>query len=1095
MASKQDKNAQAAEGQQGKPAGRKQIRKVLVIGSGPIVIGQSAEFDYSGTQACASLREEGIEVVLVNSNPATIQTDKATADRVYIEPIRAEYIGRIIAAEKPDAMLATMGGQTALNIAVELHENGVLAKHGVELLGTGIEAIELAEDRGKFAGIMRELGEPIPNSAAANTVEEANAFAKEHSFPLILRPAFTLGGTGGGIARNQEEFDKLLELGFSLSPTHQILIEESVLGWAEFEYEVMRDMYDNCITICNMENIDPMGVHTGESVVVAPSQTLTDKEHQLFRSAALKIIRRIGIIGGCNIQFALNQKTGQYIVVEVNPRLSRSSALASKATGYPIARVAAKVALGMPLHKIQNAVTKNTPASFEPALDYCVVKIPRWPFDKMPEADRTLGTQMKSTGETMAIGRTYEEALMKAMRSIEKKPAVFRKESELERHIRKPTDLRLEAIFQALRLGWDIRKISRISGIHMWFLDRVAYLVSIEKRLASERLAPELLKTAKKAGFSDEQIGKFVKKAALEIRQERKKHGIVPAYKMVDTCAAEFEAATPYYYSTYETENESVDSGLKAGIAKDALGASSSSIAGSKGGKGKVIVLGSGPIRIGQGIEFDYCCCHASFALRKAGYKSIMVNNNPETMSTDFDTSDKLYFEPLTLEDVLNIVDNEKPYGVIVQYGGQTSINLAEGLDKAGVKLLGTQMKGIDLAEDREKFRELLQSLGIKQPANGTATSVEEAVKVASEITYPIVIRPSYVIAGRGMAIIYTEGQLLKYVGESIDVSENKPVLIDKYIENAIECEIDGISDGRDLFIGGIMEHIERAGVHSGDASCVIPPIKLKQEVQDEIISHSRKIALALENIGSINIQYVVKDDVIYVLEANPRGSRTIPFLSKAVGMPLAQLATRAMMGESLSSLHLSGLPKPGHYSVKSVVFPFLKLPGSDLVLGPEMKSTGESMGIENSFSAAYYKALLGANLKIPLSGSVAISLKQEDQERGAKLAEKFKEAGFEVYATSGTAKHIPFAHVLNKISQGSPHIVSLVREKKIDLVVNTPRAGKNSATDGYKIRRAAIESNIPCITSIEAAERLADAILLMQKGRPKVKELTEYND
>ncbi|MFA5106196.1 MAG: carbamoyl-phosphate synthase large subunit [Candidatus Micrarchaeia archaeon] len=1068
------------------------IKKVLVIGSGPIVIGQSAEFDYSGTQACASLREEGIEVVLVNSNPATIQTDKNIADRVYIEPIRADYIERIIEAEKPDAILATMGGQTALNIAMELHGKGVLAKYGVKLLGTGIEAIELAEDRGKFAGIMRELHQPIPNSIAANSLEQANEFAKKHSFPLILRPAFTLGGTGGGIARNREDFDKLLELGFSLSPTHQILIEESVLGWAEFEYEVMRDMYDNCITICNMENIDPMGVHTGESVVVAPSQTLTDREHQLFRSAALKIIRRLGIIGGCNIQFALNQKTGQYIVVEVNPRLSRSSALASKATGYPIARVAAKVALGMPLHKIQNAVTKNTPASFEPALDYCVVKIPRWPFDKMPEADRTLGTQMKSTGETMAIGRTYEEALMKAMRSIEKKPAVFKTESELERHIKKPTDLRLEAIFQAIRLGWDIKKISRMSGIHMWFLDRVEYIVSLEKRLASEKLSPELLRIAKQAGFSDDLIGKFVKKTGLEIRQERKRLGIMPVYKMVDTCAAEFDAATPYYYSTYEAENESVGSGNRAGQGQVLETAKPPA---AKNGKGKVIVLGSGPIRIGQGIEFDYCCCHASFALRKMGFESIMVNNNPETMSTDFDTSDKLYFEPLALEDVLNIVDNEKPFGVIVQFGGQTSINLAEGLEHAGVKLLGTQMKGIDIAEDREKFRQLLQRLGIKQPANRTATSVEEAVNAAAEISYPVVIRPSYVIAGRGMAIIYAEGQLRQYVGESIDVSENKPVLIDKYIENAIECEIDGISDKSGLFIGGIMEHIERAGVHSGDASCTVPPIKLKPEIQKEIISHSEKIALALENIGCINIQYVVKDDVIYVLEANPRGSRTIPFLSKAIGMPLAQLATRVIMGESLSSLGLSGIPDTGHYSVKSVVFPFLKLPGADLILGPEMKSTGESMGIENTFSAAFYKALLGANLKIPLSGSVAISLKQEDQERGAKLAEKFKEAGFEVYATSGTAKHMPFAHVMNKISQGAPHIVSLAREKKLDLVVNTPRAGKNSATDGYKIRRAAIESNIPCITSIEAAERLVDAILQMQKGRPKVRELTEYTE
>ncbi|HQT44840.1 MAG TPA: carbamoyl-phosphate synthase large subunit, partial [Candidatus Micrarchaeota archaeon] len=700
--------------------------------------------------------------------------------------------------------------------------------------------------------------------------------------------------------------------------------------------------------------------------------------------------------------------------------------------------------------------------------------------------------------------RTFEETLLKAMRSIEKKPAVFKKESELDKHLRKPTDLRLEAIFQALRIGWETRKISRITGIHMWFLDRIAYIVALEKRIASEKMTPELMRTCKRAGFSDAQIGALSKKDALAVRAERKKLGIAPVYKMVDTCAAEFEAATPYYYSTYEEENESVakDSHIQSGKdsnsldgmnSKSATGTSSKADTGSKPvvgmgsasnslpskeSKGKVIVLGSGPIRIGQGIEFDYCCCHASFALREMGYTSIMVNNNPETMSTDFDTSDRLYFEPLTLEDVMNIVENESPLGVIVQFGGQTSINLAEGLDNAGVKILGTQIKGIDLAEDREKFRELLQALGIKQPANGTATSIEQAVKVASEITYPVVIRPSYVIAGRGMAIIYTEGQLKQFVGDSIDVSENKPILIDKYIENAIECEIDGISDKSGLFIGGIMEHIERAGVHSGDASCTVPPIKLKPEVQAELVSHSNKIALALENVGSINIQYVVKDDQILVLEANPRGSRTIPFLSKAIGMPLAKYATHVIMGASLASLGLKESPVQNHYSVKSVVFPFLKLPGSDLVLGPEMKSTGESMG---------------ADVEFPLSGSVAISLKEEDQERGGKLAEKFKEAGFVVYATEGTAKHMQGAKVLNKISQGEPHIVSLARARKIDLVVNTPRTGKNSATDGYKIRRAALESSIPCITSIEAAERLVDAILMMQKGKPHVRELLEY--
>lgn len=1057
------------------------IKKVLVIGSGPIVIGQSAEFDYSGSQACQSLREEGLEVVLVNSNPATIQTDKNIADRIYIEPIRADFVEKIIEKEKPDALLATMGGQTALNIAMDLHKNGVLQKWGVRLLGTGIEAIELAEDRGLFAKTMRELKQPIPKSVAANTVQEANEFARLHSFPLILRPAFTLGGTGGGIARNKEEFEHLLELGFTLSPTHQILIEESVLGWAEFEYEVMRDMHGNCITICNMENIDPMGVHTGESIVVAPAQTLTDQEHQRFRTAAIQIISRLGIIGGCNIQFALNQKTGQYVVVEVNPRLSRSSALASKATGYPIARVAAKVALGKPLYKIQNAVTKSTPASFEPSLDYCVVKIPRWPFDKMPQVNRTLGTQMKSTGEAMAIGRTFEEALQKCLRSTEVKQPRLAPDA-LQLHLTSPTDLRLFALLESLRLGTSIEKLEKMTCIHRWFLDRFSSIVEVEKQLMRQPLNGPLLLRAKKMGFSDRQIAALCSMPELEVRKLRKNEGIMPVYKMVDTCASEFDAKTPYYYSTYEQENESV--GQTDG--KNAQ----------EGQGQKVVIIGSGPIRIGQGIEFDYCCCHASFALREMGYKSIMINNNPETISTDFDTSDKLYFEPLTFEDVMNVIENENPLGVIVQFGGQTSINLAQPLHGAGVKILGTQVEGIDIAEDREKFRQLLSSLGISQPANGTATDAQQAMAVASKITYPVVVRPSYVIAGRGMAIIHDEDELRHYIGESLDVSERRPVLIDKYIDNAVECEIDGISDESGLFIGGIMEHIERAGVHSGDASCVTPCVKLKPHVQRQLEEYSAKIALALKNIGSINIQYVVKDDKILVLEANPRGSRTIPYLSKAINLPLAKLATKAIMGKSLKDLGLGRTPKLGYFAVKSVVFPFLKLPGVDIVLGPEMKSTGESMGLDHDFAGAYFKALLGASMRIPFSGALALSLKDEDKARGAKIAAKLASIGFEVYATAGTAREKEKGtdvKLLRKLADGEPNILSLLSQKKLSLIINTPRKGRNAATDGYKIRRAALEHNIPCITSIEAAENLADAIIRAKGQGLKVSELAEY--
>ncbi len=1046
------------------------IKKVLVIGSGPIVIGQSAEFDYSGSQACKALREEGVKVILLNSNPATIQTDPALADRIYIEPLQTDVLERIIKEERPDGLIATMGGQTGLNLAMELHQKGILGRYGVRMLGTGVESIEAAEDRGEFALLLKKIHEPILDSVAAKTWEEAEEFSKKHPYPLILRPAYTLGGTGGGIARNSEEFTDLLKLGFTLSPIHQILIEESVLGWGEFEYEMMRDAQDNCITICNMENLDPMGVHTGESVVVAPSQTLCDDEHQMLRSAALRIIRALKIEGGCNIQFALNQKTGEYVVVEVNPRLSRSSALASKATGYPIARVAAKIALGYALHEILNAVTQTTPASFEPALDYCVVKIPRWPFDKMPKANRTLGTQMKSTGEVMAIGRTLEEAYLKAARSLEQKPPRVDDE-HLEHHMTQPTDLRFHAILRALHIGWSTERLVSLTKIHPWFIDRFANIVQMEKRLHADSFSIELLREAKRMGFSDADIARLSRQEELSVRSLRIKAGILPTYKMVDTCAGEFEAKTPYYYSTYEAENESVRSNKK-----------------------KVIIIGSGPIRIGQGIEFDYCACHASFCLKQMGIESILINNNPETISTDFDTSDKLYFEPLTYEEVLNVIENEKPDGVIVQFGGQTSINLAEKLHAVGVPTLGTSIDGIDIAEDRERFRELLGKLGIAQPKNGTARNKAEALSEAARIGYPVVVRPSYVIAGRGMAIVYDEAEMSRYIDEAVDVSEKRPVLIDQYIDRAIECEIDGVGDGENLWIAGLMEHIERAGVHSGDASCVVPPVRLKKEVQKKLLDYSRAISKALHIIGAINIQYVVRDDVIYVLEANPRASRTMPFLSKATGIPILQLATRVQLGEKLKDI---APPEPhlDFYAVKSVVFPFLKLRGADFVLGPEMKSTGESMGADAEFPLAYYKALRGANLKLPMSGTIAFSLKEGDKERLPPVASKLIALGYSLAATPGTAKtlgNLPHK-VLKKLADGTPNLVSELRAGHVNLVINTPSKGGRADSDGFAIRRAALEANVPCITNFEAAEALAEALEAAKKGEVAPKCLQEY--
>lgn len=1057
---------------------REKLKKVLVIGSGPIVIGQAAEFDYSGSQACQSLREEGVEVVLVNSNPATIQTDHEVADVVYIEPLRAGVVAKIIERERPDGLIGTMGGQTALNLTMQLHERGFLKEYGVEVLGTGVDAIRTASERGRFAEAMHRIGEPVLDSIAANSVGDALEFAKTHSYPLILRPAYTLGGTGGGVVRNEEELVEKMRFGMRMSRIGQVLVEESVVGWGEFEYEVMRDGRGNCITVCNMENFDPMGIHTGESIVVAPSQTLSNDDHQMLRSASLKIINALNIKGGCNIQFALNQKTGEYYVIEVNPRLSRSSALASKATGYPIARVAAKIALGYALDEIPNAVTRKTPASFEPALDYVVVKIPRWPFDKMPEAEREIGTQMKSTGEVMAIGRCFEEALQKAVRSLEVRSyGKFRDVGDALEHVRKPTDLRLFAVYWCLRNGVKPEEISELSGINEWFIRKIKKIVEVEEevRKAGKGIYKnrELFAKAKKVGLSDREIGSLIGREEVEVRRGRRLLGLKPVYKMVDTCAAEFEAATPYYYSTYEEEDEANPEGVR-----------------------KVVVIGAGPIRIGQGIEFDYCCCHASFALREEGVKAIIINNNPETVSTDFDASDRLYFEPLTFEDVMNVIEREEPDGVIVQFGGQTSINLAAPLAEEGVAILGTGVEGIDIAEDREKFRKLLRELGIPQPRNGTARSIEEAFEVAERVGYPVVVRPSYVIAGRGMQIVYDAEELSRYIHEAVDVSEKRPVLIDKYVEGAVECEVDGVSDRRRLFIAGIMEHVEKAGVHSGDASCVTPPLKLSRKAQKKVVEYSRKISAALRNIGAINIQFAVQGERVFVLEANPRASRTVPYLSKATGIPLAKIATKVALGHELDEYGLRETPKLNYYAVKSVVFPFLKLPGTDFVLGPEMKSTGESMGIAREFGVAYYKALLGANVDLYTKGRVALSLRDEDKRYARKLAERFHELGFEVLATRGTAEavgRVP-VEVVKKSSEGEPNLQTMIMNGEISLVVNTPRKGRDAMTDGFKIRRAAIEANVPCITSIEAVFGIADAIECVRGKGVEVRPLRYYD-
>ncbi len=1059
------------------------IKKVLLIGSGPITIGQAAEFDFSGSQACRSLKEEGVQVVLVNSNPATIMTDPEMADFIYIEPLDARIIEKIIEKELPDGIIAGLGGQTGLNITSELAEMGVFEKYGIRILGTPVEAIKNTENRELFKETMLRIGEKVPLSRAVNSLKEAEEAVEELGLPLIVRPAYTLGGAGGGIAHNKEELLEIAERGLRRSRISQVLIEESVLGWAEIEYEVMRDANDTCIMICNMENIDAMGVHTGESIVVAPSQTLTDAEHQMLRSASIKIIRALKIEGGCNIQYAL--KEGDYRVVEVNPRVSRSSALASKATGYPIARVTAKIAIGMTLDEIINNVTKNTPASFEPALDYLIMKIPRWPFDKFTTADKTLTTAMKSTGEVMAIGRTIEESLMKAFKSLDIDDQLGIKrweEPEIKTLLKTPTSERFFVIFNALERGMSIKEIAELSNINPFFISKMKKIVDMEKRIRREELTTELLREAKKMGFPDTRLAELTCKTEQEINDIRHAANIVATFKMVDTCAAEFQAATPYYYSTYEDTCEINPTDRK-----------------------KILILGAGPIRIGQGIEFDYCTVHAVTALREEGIETHIINNNPETVSTDFDTSDKLFFEPLTLEYVMNVIECERPDGVLVQFGGQTSVNLALPLKRElkrktdlDTVIMGTDPDDMDLAEDREKFYILMQKLGISQPEGGYATSQQEAIEVAKRIGFPVLVRPSYVLGGRAMEIVYDEIDLERYMKEAVRVSPEHPILIDDFLEAACEIDVDAVCDQKDVLIGAIMEHIEEAGVHSGDSACVIPPQSLSSEVLDRVRNYTRKIALALKVKGLINIQMAEKGGNVYVLEANPRSSRTIPFVSKAVGIPLAKIAAKVIAGYSLKSMGYTDEPKPKHVSIKEVLLPFDKLPGADPLLGPEMKSTGEVMGIDYNFGRAYYKAELAADNLLPLTGKVFLSISNADKTELVEVARKLHAAGLELMGTSGTVSYLAqygiFMDIVKKVHEGSPNVIDMMRRDEVGLIINTPTS-KESRRDGSRIRRAAVDFKVPYITTIQAALAAADAIETMKKGQDlTIKSINEYH-
>ncbi|NMC74821.1 MAG: carbamoyl-phosphate synthase large subunit [Geobacteraceae bacterium] len=1078
---------------------RTDIHKILIIGAGPIVIGQACEFDYSGTQACKALKEEGYEVVLLNSNPATIMTDPDFADRTYVEPVTPEFLEKIIEKERPDALLPTLGGQTALNTAVAVAENGVLEKYGVELIGAKLPAIKMAEDRTLFKEAMERIGLEVPRSGFAHNHAEAMEVVRHVGFPAIIRPSFTLGGTGGGIAYNMEEYERMALAGIEASPTNEILVEESVIGWKEYELEVMRDTKDNVVIICSIENFDPMGVHTGDSITVAPAQTLTDKEYQILRDASLKIIREIGVdTGGSNIQFGVDPKTGRLVVIEMNPRVSRSSALASKATGFPIAKIAAKLAVGYYLDEIRNDITRETPACFEPTIDYVVTKVPRFTFEKFPAADATLTTQMKSVGEVMAIGRTFKESLQKALRSLEigscgfesrlfdladetRRALTYKEQSLLQEKLRIPGWERLWYLGDAFRYGMREQELHEITAIDPWFLTNIRQIMEMEEELKAarpvfEKRLPELrevVKEAKEYGFSDRMIARLWGTTEDDIRALRVSLNIIPVFKRVDTCAAEFVAYTPYLYSTYEEECEADPTDRK-----------------------KIMILGGGPNRIGQGIEFDYCCVHGVFALAEDGYETIMVNCNPETVSTDYDTSDRLYFEPLTYEDVLNIVEKEKPDGVIVQFGGQTPLKLAVALEKAGVPIIGTSPDSIDMAEDRERFQVMLHKLHLRQPENGTARSFQEAEKIAERIGYPVVVRPSYVLGGRAMEIVYDVDELRRYMHTAVQASPEHPILVDKFLDAAIEIDVDALCDGREVVIGGVMEHIEEAGIHSGDSACSLPPYSISRETMEEIKRQTRLMALELGVRGLMNVQFAVKDGEIYILEVNPRASRTVPFVSKATGRPLAKLAARVMAGKTLKELGVDSEIETKHVAVKEAVFPFVKFPGVDTILGPEMKSTGEVMGIDFDFARAFAKAQLAAGVRLPLDGTVFISVRDSDKKHIVSPAKKLYDNGFELVATRGTAaflkeRGIP-VRVVNKVTEGRPHIVDAIKNNEISMVFNTTH-GAQAVADSFSIRRNTLIGNIAYFTTTAGAKAAVDGILAMLRAELEVKPLQEY--
>ena len=1063
---------------------RTDIRRILLIGSGPIVIGQACEFDYSGTQAVKALREEGFEVVLVNSNPATIMTDPELADRTYVEPLTPEVLQLVIERERPDALLPTLGGQTGLNLAVALAERGVLDRFGVELIGAKLEAIRKAEDRELFKAAMQKIGLALPCSGYARSLEEALDVIRTVGYPAIIRPSFTLGGTGGSVAWNPEELEGAIRWGLQQSPIGQVLVEESVIGWKEFELEVMRDLADNVVIVCSIENFDPMGVHTGDSITVAPALTLTDKEYQLMRDAALAIIREIGVeTGGSNIQFAVNPRDGRLVVIEMNPRVSRSSALASKATGFPIAKIAAKLAAGYTLDELTNDITRETPASFEPTIDYCVVKVPRWAFEKFPEADQTLTTQMKSVGEVMAIGRTFKEALQKAIRSLEQdrhglgldRPAPD--DDTLRDRLRVPNPDRLLYLAEAMRRGVSREELATLTRIDPWFLAQLEELVAFEEVVrASPDLSAETLRRAKRLGFSDRRLAELAGRTEPDIREARRAGGIRPTFKVVDTCAAEFVAHTPYLYSTYEEEDEAPPTD-----------------------RPKVVILGSGPNRIGQGIEFDYACVHAAFALREAGVEAIMINCNPETVSTDYDTSDRLYFEPLTLEDVLNVVEKERPLGVVVQFGGQTPLKLAVPLERAGVRILGTSPDAIDRAEDRQRFSALLQKLGLSQPPNGSARSVEEATRIAAGLGYPVLVRPSYVLGGRAMEVVYDADRLQAWMAENARAAPEHPILVDKFLEDAIEIDVDALCDGTDVFVGGVMEHIEKAGIHSGDSACALPPYSIGDDQVERLRVQTRALARELGVVGLLNIQFAIKGDTIYVLEVNPRASRTVPFVSKAIGVPLAKLATRVMLGAPLRDLDVAEVADLPHVAVKEAVFPFVKFPGVDVLLGPEMRSTGEVMGLAREFRTAYLKSQVAAGSPLPKDGKVFLSVRNRDKRAIAQIGRHLADRGFRIVATQGTAKvlerHGIAVEVVHKVAEGwRPNIVDLMKQGEIRLVINTPEDGR-ARKDSYLMRRTAVTQNIPYYTTMDGAEAALEAIEAQRSDPVEVRSLQAYHE